>query len=100
MKNELKKGMRIDLVEIREGNNPFAPKGSQRLCYPDELPLQYGDEANRVYSANLVYPFGHYDHGGNMKDVYDVCFYVHEVKPIGCFVVKEVYNNRNPETII
>jgi len=24
----------------------------------------------------------------------------HEVKLIGCFVVKEVYNNRNPETII
>ena len=97
--NELKKGMRIDLVEIREGNNPFAIKGTQRVCYPDEMPLQYNSVMDRLYSENLVYAFGYYDQDG-IKDVCDVCFYTHEVKPIGCFIVKEVYSNREPETII
>lgn len=97
--SELKKGMRIDLVEIRDGNNPFAPRGSQRVCYPDEMPLQYNSVMERMHSENLVYLFGHYDQGG-IKDVYDVLFYTHEVKPIGCFIVKEVYSNMDASTII
>lgn len=99
MGQELKKGMRIDLVEILpDGLTAFTPVGSQRLVYPDEVELQHSI-GERLYIDRALYVYGHYNKNG-IQDTYDVFLFKEEVKPIGCFVVKEVYSNRDSETII
>lgn len=99
MENGLKVGQRIELVEIlTEGETWFTPTGSQRLVYPDDMPLTK-TTGGRRHIPGTCYVYGHAKENG-VQDTYDIFMFRDELKPIGCFIVKEVFTNSNPCTII
>lgn len=84
MRNELKVGQRIEVYESlpsEHSNLPF-PAGMQR-CLIEKM--------GGMFVFNCFFSWG---------EPYRQYMRENEVKPIGCFIVKEVYSNREPETII
>lgn len=85
MGNKLKVGQRINLYNV------IADKMDMRSF---TIGNTYVGEEREGYSAVFIFTNVDYDANGMTT------MYPEEVKKIGCFVVREVYSNNNPETII
>ena len=72
-------------------------KVGQRLnLYEDESGDQAVERPGRPYWPGTVYLYQIHCHGGRRNLVY----HTDDLKHIGCFIVKEVFTNLNPCTII
>lgn len=85
MENKLKVGQRINLYRV------IADKMNMKAF---KVGNTYVGEEREGYDAVFIFTNADYDAKGMTT------MYPEEVKKIGCFVVREVYSNNNPETII
>lgn len=86
MENKLKVGQRINLYNV------IANKMDLRSF---TIGNTYVGEEREESGAVFIFTNADYDAKGMTATMYP-----EEVKKIGCFVVREVYSNNNPETII
>lgn len=82
MENKLKVGQRLTVFAVKKDIPLYGIKKGQQFFGMEPYPYLFNVSYDPSEEEFYMYP---------LKG---------EVKPIGCFVVREVYTNNNPETII